>query len=261
MKISDPEQPSILILANDPNTQNINAACYSVVLNRLTRLVNTKGNSPTGLIIDEVPTLYVHRVENLVATARSNQVAVLMGLQELPQFQQQYGKDTASTIAAVVGNILSGSVRNKETLDWLERLCGKIKQPSESLSIDRNKTSASLSEKIEPLIPAGKIASLKAGELIGVLATDAVTNFNGQFETTAVNCKVNLDLENIRKEEAVYPDLPIYYDFNHRKAEILQDNFLKINWEVQQLVKSFKKTVDVPAIPMNKGSMRAGFKN
>lgn len=260
LKISDHEQPSILILANDPNTQNINSACYSVILNRLTRLVNTKGNSPTGLIIDEVPTLYVHRVENLIATARSNQVAVLMGLQELPQFQQQYGKDTASTIAAVVGNILSGSVRNKETLEWLERLCGKIKQPSESLSIDRNKTSASLSEKIEALIPAGKIASLKAGELIGVLATDAVTDFTGQFETTAVNCKVNLDMENIRKEEDAYPDLPVYYDFNNRKAEVLQDNFLKINWEVQQLVKVFKKTVGLPASPMSKGSTGTGFK-
>jgi hypothetical protein len=261
LKISDRGQPSILILANDPNTQNINSACYSVILNRLTRLVNTKGNLPTGIIIDEVPTLYVHRVENLIATARSNQVAVLMGLQELPQFQQQYGKDTASTIAAVVGNVLSGSVRNKETLDWLERLCGKIKQPSESLSIDRNKTSASLSEKLEPLIPAGKIASLKAGELIGVLATDAVNHFNGQFETTAVNCKVNLNMENIRKEEAAYRDLPVYYDFNNRKTEILQENFLKINWEVQEMVKTFKKTVSVPAAAISKGAMRPGFKN
>ena len=260
LKISDCEQPSILILANDPNTQNINSACYSVVLNRLTRLINTKGNLPAGLIIDEVPTLYMHRVENLIATARSNQVAVLMGLQELPQFQQQYGKDTASTIAAVVGNVLSGSVRNKETLDWLERLCGKVKQPSESLSIDRNKTSTSLSEKLEPLIPAGKIASLKAGELIGVLATDAVAHFNGQFETSAVNCKVNLDMERIRKEEAAYPDLPVYYNFNNRKAEILQENFLKINWEVQQMVKVFKKTVSVPTAPMSKGTMHAGFK-
>src|SRR3546814_9131742 len=38
-----------------------------------------------------------------------------MGLQELPQFQQQYGKEAASTISAVVGNVLSGAARSKET--------------------------------------------------------------------------------------------------------------------------------------------------
>lgn len=241
LKISDPNHPAILVLANDPNTQNINSACYSVVLNRLTRLVNSKGNNPVGIIIDELPTLFVHRIENLIATARSNKVAVLMGLQELPQFQQQYGKETASTIAAVVGNVLSGSVRNKETLEWLERLFGKVKQLGESLSIDRTKTSLSLNEKLEPLIPAGKIASLKAGELVGMLAGDAVETFTGAYQTSAINCKVNLDLKAIKQEEANYRELPVYYDFGGRKDEILRQNFYRITREVQEIVKIFRK--------------------
>src|SRR5690606_36012009 len=66
LKISDKEEPGVIVLANDPNTQNINSACYSVVLNRLTRLVNSKGNLPTALIIDEIPTLFVHKIENLI---------------------------------------------------------------------------------------------------------------------------------------------------------------------------------------------------
>jgi hypothetical protein len=173
LKISDRENPGILVLANDPNTQNINSACYSIIINRLTKLINTKGNLPSALIVDEVPTLFVHRVENLIATARSNKVAVLMGLQELPQFHQQYGKDTATTITAVISTVLSGSVRNKETLEWLERLFGKSKQIGEGLSIDRNKTSTSLNEKLEALIPAGKIASLNAGEMVGMIVADA----------------------------------------------------------------------------------------
>ncbi|RZJ61458.1 MAG: type IV secretory system conjugative DNA transfer family protein, partial [Flavobacterium sp.] len=185
LKISDAKNPATLVLANDPNTQNINSACYSVVLNRLTRLINTKGNLPSALILDELPTIFVHRIENLIATARSNKVAVLMGLQELPQFQQQYGKEVSGTITSVVGNVLAGSVRNKETLDWLERLFGKVKQQGESLSIDRAKLSLSINEKLEPLIPAGKIASLKAGELVGMLAGDAVESYTGKFETSA----------------------------------------------------------------------------
>ena len=239
LKISDPRAPGMLVLANDPNTQNINSACYALIINRLSRLINSRGNKPCALVIDELPTLFIHRIENLIATARSNQVAVLMGLQELPQFQQQYGKETATTIASVVGNILSGSVRNKETLEWLERLFGKVKQAGESLSIDRTKTSLSISEKLEPLIPAGKIASLKAGELVGIIAGGSAGTYDGQFETSALHCKINLDLKVITREEQQYPEMPVYYDFKGQREEILQENFRRINQEVKSIVIHF----------------------
>lgn len=240
LKISDKDHPGMLVLANDPNTQNINSACYSIVINRLTKLINTKGNRPSALIIDEVPTLFVHKVENLIATARSNKVAVLMGLQELPQFNMQYGKDTAATITSVIGNVLSGSVRNKETLEWLERLFGKSKQIGEGLSIDRNKTSTSLNEKLEVLIPAGKIASLNAGEMVGVIAADAQENFTGQFDTSAINCKINLDLSEIKKEERGYQTLPSYYDFGDHKDQKLKQNFYRICKEIEDIILQFK---------------------
>ncbi|WP_443938839.1 type IV secretory system conjugative DNA transfer family protein [Pedobacter sp. MW01-1-1] len=239
LKISDPLTPGILVLANDPNTQNINSGCYSVVLNRLTRLINSKGNIPSALILDEVPTLFVHRIENLIATARSNKVAVLMGLQELPQFKQQYGKDTATTITSVVGSVLSGAVRNKETLDWLERIFGKSKQIGESISIDRSKVSKSISEKLEVLIPAGKIASLGAGEIVGVIATDTNSKFTGQYQTSAINCRVNLNLKELEKEEKQYVELPVYYDFADKKEEVLRRNFLQINSDIESLVSAF----------------------
>jgi len=241
LKISDPKAPGILVIANDPNTQNINSACYSVVINRLTKLINNKGNLPSALIIDEIPTLYTHKIENLIAVARSNKVAILMGLQELPQFQQQYGRDTATTITAVVGNVLAGSVRNKETLDWLERLFGKSKQIGESLSIDRNKTSTSLQEKLESLIPAGKMAALNTGEMVGLIAADAQENYTGKFETSAVNCRINLDSKAIAQEEKGYRDLPVYYHFGDKKDEILRQNFNRINKEVEAIVKQFRK--------------------
>ncbi|HXO76216.1 MAG TPA: TraM recognition domain-containing protein, partial [Puia sp.] len=212
---------------------------YALIINRLSRLINSRGNKPCALVIDELPTLFIHRIENLIATARSNQVAVLMGLQELPQFQQQYGKETATTIASVVGNILSGSVRNKETLEWLERLFGKVKQAGESLSIDRTKTSLSISEKLEPLIPAGKIASLKAGELVGIIAGGSAGTYDGQFETSALHCKINLDLKVITREEQQYPEMPVYYDFKGQREEILQENFRRINQEVKSIVIHF----------------------
>jgi hypothetical protein len=258
LKISDKATPAMVILANDPNTQNINSACYSVVMNRLTKLINSKGNLPSALIIDEIPTLYTYKIENLLAVARSNKVAILMGLQELPQFNQHYGKDTAATITAVVGNVLAGSVRNKETLDWLERLFGKNKQIGESLSIDRNKTSTSLQEKLEPLIPAGKMASLNTGEMVGLIAADVQETYTGRFETSAINCKVNLSKKELQAEEAGYRELPVYYDFAGRKEEILRENFLRINSEVETVVAAFRKPIPqvqvLPKAKMNKSN-------
>lgn len=250
LKISDVKSPGIVVLANDPNTQNINSACYSVVMNRLTKLINSKGNLPSALIIDEIPTIYTYKIENLLAVARSNKVAILMGLQELPQFNQHYGKDTAATITSVVGNVLAGSVRNKETLDWLERLFGKNKQIGESLSIDRNKTSTSLQEKLEPLIPAGKMASLNTGELVGLIAADVQETYTGQFRTSAINCKVNLPKAELLAEEAGYRDLPVYYNFNGKKEEILRANFMRINSEVEAIVTALRPPVpQVEVIP------------
>jgi len=255
LKISDPASPGILVIANDPNTQNINSACYSVVLNRLTKLINNKGNLPSALIIDEIPTLYTHKIENLIAVARSNKVAILMGLQELPQFNQQFGKETAATITSVVGNVLAGSVRNKETLDWLERLFGKSKQIGESLSIDRNKTSTSLQEKLEALIPAGKMAALNTGEMVGLIAADAQETFTGKFETSAINCRINLDSKAIAQEESGYRDLPVYYRFGDKKDEVLRSNFSRINKEVEVIIAKFRKPPR-PAQTLLKGSMK-----
>lgn len=240
LKISNPDAPSMLILASNPNTQSTNSASYSVVINRITKLINTRGNIPVGLVVDEAPTLYLYKVQDIISQARSNRVSAILGVQGLTMFRQQYGKETADTITSIVGNILSGSIRDKDGLEWMERLFGKVKQMGESLSIDRSKTSVSLNEKLEPLIPAGKIASLRAGEMVGLLASDAVDRYTGQFETTAVNCRIDLDLQSIRKEEEAYPELPVFYDFGDNKDEILLQNFYRISEEVGQVVEKFK---------------------
>lgn len=256
LKVSSPKDPSILILANDPLTQSVSSTCYSIVINRLTKLINTKGNLPVALIMDEIPTIYIYKIENLLATARSNKVSVIMGLQELPMFRQQYGKDAADTIVSVVGNVISGAVRNKDTLDWLSMLFGKSKQKGESLNIDRNKTSSSINEKMEALIPAGKIASLNSGEVVGLLTADAQENYTGKFESLAIHCKVNLDVKKIQEEESHYTDLPVYYDFGDKKYEILMENFNRINAEVEHIVSLFSVIEPDPSPGFKKGSMK-----
>ena len=247
LKISDPENPSILILAPNPRTQDINSALYSAVLNRVISQINDKGNLYSGLIADEFPTIYIHKIDNLVATARSNKVAVMLGLQEQPQLRQFYKKEVAETISAIMGNILSGAVRDKGTLDWLEKLFGKIKQKSYSESISNQGTNMTISEKMDVMIPAGKIAGQRTGEMVGMVV-QGEDNATEEFKTSAISGKINLDMKAIKHEEANYVKMPTYYSFkdsagNNRKNEILMTNFRRINKEVEIMIREIKEAV------------------
>ena len=244
LKISDPNNPSIIVLASDPNTQDINSALYSVVLNRLLKLINSKGNLPSGIIADELPTIYIHKIDNLIATARSNKVAVMLGLQEIPQFKQFYKKEVADTITAIVGNIFSGSARDKSTLDWLEKVFGKVRQKTQSMSINNNQTTFSTQEKMDNLIPAGKIASLKTGEMVGIVARDESYE-TVEYNTSAIHGKITHEKSELKREEDNYLDLPTYCTFKDkdqidRKNEVLITNFRRINREVEFIMKDFR---------------------
>ena len=239
LKVSDPKDPSYLIIANSPKTQSMNSALNALIINRLTRLVNTKGNYPTSIIVDECPTLYFYQLATLLSTARSNKVSVCLGLQELPQLEEQYGKATAKTICSIIGNTLSGQAKDPNTLDWLQKLFGKIKQRKEGISITRDKTTISLNEQMDFAIPASKIASLNAGSLVGQVAVDFGQEDN--FPTTMYHCKTNLDLKKIKKEEENYVALPKVYNFGNAedRERKLQKNFRKIYDEVENVIKQY----------------------
>ena len=245
LKITDKENPSIVILASDPGTQDINSALYSSVLNRILRLINSKENMPGGIIADEFPTIYIHKIDNVVATARSNRVAVILGLQEIPQLKQFYKKEVADTISSIVGNILSGAARDKNTLEWLEKMFGKIKQKTYSQSISQQGTTTSINEKMDFMIPAGKIAALRTGEMVGMIA-QGEENDTEEYKTSAISGKINLDMTKIKEEEKNYIKMPTYYSFkdklgSDRKDDVLMTNFRRINKEIEILVNEFVK--------------------
>ena len=119
LKVSDPRHPSYLLIANDPEMESIIGALNALILNRLVTRVNSGmgKNVPVSIIVDELPTLYFHKIDSLIGTARSNKVAVTLGFQELPQLEADYGKVGKDKIITTVGNVVSGSARSKETLD------------------------------------------------------------------------------------------------------------------------------------------------
>ena len=173
LKISDKANPSYLVIANDPEKEQVIGSLNALVLNRLITRVNSKGNIPVSIIVDELPTLYFHKIDRLIGTARSNKVAVTLGFQELPQLEADYGKVGMQKIITTCGNIFMGAARNKDTLEWAQNdVFGKAKQTSRSISINDQKVSTTISEKMDYLVPAAKIADMATGWLAGQAARD-----------------------------------------------------------------------------------------
>lgn len=251
LKISDPQNPSYLVIANDPEKEQIIGTLNALVLNRLVTRVNSKGNLPVSLIVDELPTLYFHKIDRLIGTARSNKVAVTLGFQELPQLEADYGKVGMQKIITTCGNIFMGAARNKETLEWAQNdIFGKTKQISKSYSINDTKISTTISEKTDYLVPAAKIADMATGWLAGQAARDFTPTDSGmmshfdienssEFKTTKYFCKTHFDMKKIADEEAQYVDIPKLYDFGDSKTKesMLLRNFKRVNNEIDKLVK------------------------
>ena len=251
LKISDKANPSYLVIANDPEKEQVIGSLNALVLNRLITRVNSKGNIPVSIIVDELPTLYFHKIDRLIGTARSNKVAVTLGFQELPQLEADYGKVGMQKIITTCGNIFMGAARNKDTLEWAQNdVFGKAKQTSRSISINDQKVSTTISEKMDYLVPAAKIADMATGWLAGQAARDFTATDESmlnrfdieqseEFKTTKYFCKTHFDMKQIKEEEAHYVPIPKLYEFqNDREKEImLNRNFKRVNQEVEDMVK------------------------
>ena len=252
LKVSDPKNPSYLLIANDPEMESIIGALNALILNRLVTRVNTgQGkNVPVSIIVDELPTLYFHKIDRLIGTARSNKVSVALGFQELPQLEADYGKAGMQKIITTVGNVVSGSARSKETLEWLSSdIFGKVVQLKKGVTIDRDRTSINLNENMDSLVPASKISDMATGWICGQTARDFVATKTGrggtmkiqeseEFKTTKFFCKTDFDMAEIKKEEAGYVPLPKFYTFKSKEERecILYKNFVQVGQEVKEMI-------------------------
>ena len=257
LKVSDPKNPSYLLIANDPEMESIIGALNALILNRLVTRVNTgQGkNIPVSIIVDELPTLYFHKIDRLIGTARSNKVSVALGFQELPQLEADYGKVGMQKIITTVGNVVSGSARSKETLEWLSSdIFGKVVQLKKGVTIDRDKTSINLNENMDSLVPASKISDMPTGWICGQTARDFVKTMTGkgdsmniqeseEFKTSKFYCKTDFDMVEIKKEEAGYVPLPKFYTFKSRdeRERILYKNFVQVGEDVKAMIKEIQQ--------------------
>ena len=237
LDINNPEEPKILCVGNNPDRQNIYGAALGLYNSRIVKLVNKKGKLKSSIIIDELPTIYFKGLDNLIATARSNKVAVLLGFQDFSQLVRDYGDKEARVVMNTVGNIFFGQVVG-ETAKTLSERFGKVLQKRQSISINRQDVSTSINTQMDALIPPSKISSLTQGMFVGSVAD----TFDERIEQKIFHCEIVVDAEKVKREEKDYKPIPIITDFTDedgmdRMKERVQENYNRIKEDVKQIVR------------------------
>ena len=237
LDINNPEEPKILCVGNNPDRQNIYGAALGLYNSRIVKLINKKGQLKSSVIIDELPTIYFKGLDNLIATARSNKVAVCLGFQDFSQLVRDYGDKEAKVVINTVGNIFSGQVVG-ETAKTLSERFGKVLQKRQSISINRQDVSTSINTQMDSLIPPSKISGLTQGMFVGSVSD----NFNERIDQNIFHAVIVVDTEKVKREESRYQKLPIINDFldadgNDCMKQTIQDNYNQIKEDVKQIVK------------------------
>jgi len=237
LDINNPDEPKILCVGNNPDRQNIYGAALGLYNSRIVKLINKKGMLKSSVIIDELPTIYFKGLDNLIATARSNKVAVCLGFQDFSQLKRDYGDKEAAVVMNTVGNIFSGQVVG-DTAKTLSERFGKVLQKRQSMTISRSDKTTSINTQMDSLIPQSKISTLTQGMFVGAVSD----NFNERIEQKIFHCEIVVDSTKVAREERSYKPLPIINEFkdadgNDCMKETIQANYNRIKSEVRQIVK------------------------
>jgi hypothetical protein len=236
LDINNPEEPKILCVGNNPDRQNIYSAALGLYNSRIVKLINKKGMLKSSVIIDELPTIYFRGLDNLIATARSNKVAVCLGFQDFSQLNRDYGDKEAKVVMNTVGNIFSGQVVG-ETAKTLSERFGKVLQKRQSITINRQDKSTSISTQMDSLIPASKISNLTQGVFVGAVSD----NFDERIEQKIFHAEIVVDNAKVAAETKAYRKIPEITAFKDREGnDILKTeidaNYFRIKQEVAGIV-------------------------
>ena len=238
LDINNPNEPKVLVVGNNPDRQNIYSAALGLYNSRIVKLINNKKQLKSSVIIDELPTIYFRGLDNLIATARSNKVAVCLGFQDFSQLTRDYGDKESKVIQNTVGNVFSGQVVG-ETAKTLSERFGKVLQQRQSMTINRNDKSTSISTQMDSLIPASKISNLTQGMFVGAVSD----NFDERIDQKIFHAEIVVDSAKVSAEMKAYQPIPVIADFTNEVGsdnlkETFEANYRKIKQEILSLVDS-----------------------
>jgi hypothetical protein len=235
LDINNASEPKIVCVGNNPKRESAYSAPLGLFFTQLVKEINQKHRLPSFLSMDEFPSLYTQGIDQLIATARSNRVCVLLGMQDFSQITRDYGKEVADVIINICGNIFCGQVV-RDTAKAVQDMFGKILQKRESVNLTRQDTSYTINTQMEFIVPESKIANFSQGQF----AAKVADNFDQMLSLKISNATIKIDPETRNHCDVhklpVITSFPVDAQGNSLKQKILDDNFRRIREDIDELV-------------------------
>ena len=234
LDLNNKTHPTFLAIGNDSTLANTYAPVISLVIGVCVRQLNQPDKHRSALILDEAPTLFIPDFEQIPATARSNKVATVFGLQNYSQMVDKYGADKAQVLISNLGNQFYGRTVNEKSADMIVKLFGKHDVTYNSTSkssgassggflsgsfSENNSSSVSQSIQQRERVKVSEIINLSAGKFYGTIAE------GNMKELIGVQLKQVPDFKKIfeTKEQSISPN-KIFKDIYAQVANFNTDN-------------------------------------
>lgn len=209
LNLNNPQNPTFLCLGNDSTLPQVYAPVISLIISVAMRQMNKPNQQKSVVLLDEAPTIYIPNIEQIPATARSNKIATIFGVQDFSQLVDNYGQDKAQIILANLGNQFFGRVTNGKTAEMVKNLFSK----EDRIFINKNtgtgtggtivhtqsNQSKGKSETIQERdrVKVSDLINLEPGEFYGIIAEGKPkeflkTQFSEDFAENETNEKVSV---------------------------------------------------------------------
>ncbi len=169
LEMNDPKAPKIICVGNNPKRQSVYGTTLAMLTSQLFKIINNPGKRHSAVLIDELPTIYLKGLDNLINTARSNKVAVVIGAQDKSQLVKDYDQKESDVIFNTVGNVFAGAVKGS-TAEGLSKSFGKVEMETRSYQESDTSDHVTYSYQQRDVLPADKIEALSQGSFCGYIA-------------------------------------------------------------------------------------------
>ncbi|SNA88337.1 type IV secretory system conjugative DNA transfer family protein [Flavobacterium psychrophilum] len=230
LHLNNKENPTFLCLGNDSTLPTTYTPAISLIISVALRQMNQPDQQKSVVLLDESPTVFIPNIEQIPATARSNKIATIFGVQDFAQLADKYGNEKAQVIISNLGNQFFGRITNGKTAEMVQNLFSK----KDEIFISKNdgtgtsgqfvhlgsNTNAGTSEAVQERdrVKISDLVNLCQGEFFGIIAEGTPREF---LKTQFLQAKI--------KGEYINTKIPV-------NAQIMEDNYMRIIEECKTII-------------------------
>ena len=236
LHLNNPDNPTLLCLRSSQGLRDqlgpVNALIFTVAIKQMIR----DDQNPSLLYMDEAPTFYIPKIEEIPEVARSAKIGLLYGEQDLSAKDRVYGKEIRTGIMGAIANKAFGQTSETDTIKYVSDLFGThevIKRrvntgTSDNLSSTNYSSGENYDLKDEKIIRNTDMLDLDKGEFFCNLVESEKKGslYKGRIILPEV---ANSDYKQFKEKHTV-PEFIHGVDEN-----LVYENFLQVKKDIETL--------------------------